>query len=101
MDHIRLVTKIENELDKEEKALAENFAISLESSEPELIKVIEEWLEGSEPEFIYHGISLSDIKRKENCSYFRALITMNIIMSEPLIAEGYMEWIAVDKDRGR
>lgn len=96
IDYLKLREKIEKEtVNKRE---AKNYADSLFNAPIELANIVEFWLDGQELDFEYTGITLFAIQEKEKCSYFRALLRMQILMTNKTLADGYMKWTPSNKD---
>ena len=83
----------------EEPDIAANYAKALLNTPVSFISILERWIKGEQPEYEYNGISLSYIQEKEKCSYYNALLRMQIILESPFFAKGYKTWTPVNKDR--
>lgn len=81
-----------------ELTASQNYAKALYNTAPEFKQVVWAWVDGNEKEYSYQGISLSDIQEKEACSYFRALLKMHILLTNPALAKGYKDWTPINKD---
>lgn len=96
IDYLKLREKIEKEIVNKKEA--KNYADSLFNAPIELATIIEFWLAGQELNYEYKGITLSVIQEKEKCSYFRALLRMQILMTNKTLADSYMKWTPSNKD---
>lgn len=99
MEYSRLLSRIRQETEQDN--IAQNYANSLIGSPEPLLNVVAAWVDGTESEFEYQGITLSLIRQKEECSYLRALLKMRLLMDSPELAAGYLRWHPVNKDRRR
>ena len=91
-----LIPKIIHQGEKHE--VAANYARAFMNSPSSFIDVIEKWVCGEHPEYEYNDISLSFIRDKEKCSYYAALLRMQLLMESPSLAKGYKKWKPVNKD---
>jgi hypothetical protein len=99
MDILKLQEKIEKEMN--DKKIAENYAKALYNSPEDFWEIVVAWTNGEEREYFLNDISLQMIREKENCSYLKALLRMQILIEEPTLAAGYKDWKPVNKDWGR
>lgn len=96
MDINELQRKIQIEIpDKEE---AKNLAIALCNSPKDFQEIVSNWITGKPDNYIFGDISLEMIRQKEQCSYLRALLRMQLLISNPMLASGYKHWTPVNKD---
>ena len=52
--------------------------------------VLDAWLEGVEQEFEFKGISLDQIRQKENCDHLNAMHTMSLLIRKPETIELFL-----------
>ena len=71
------------------EAFARKMAMRLEGLHPNLFPTIEAWLNGEKREFVYQGISLADIMKKQGGTYVNALSTMSCILKGLYTPEEY------------
>ena len=96
MDISELQKKIQIEIqDKDE---AKNLANALCNSPEDFQEIISNWIAGKTDNYVFGGISLEMIRQKEQCSYLRALLRMQLLISNPVLAAGYKHWTPVNKD---
>jgi len=74
------------------------MAQNLQKVHPDLLSVVDAWLEGKETPFEYQGITLDAIKEKETCSHLAAILRMRLLMNSPALVAGYPNWKPVNKD---
>lgn len=98
MDIVKLQQKIEQ---IEDKKIAANLAKALCNSPEDFQSIVTKWMDGEESEYSYAGISLSAIRQKEHCSYFNALLRMNILINDPISASTYSNWVPIVYDGRR
>jgi hypothetical protein len=55
-----------------------------------LQEVFDAWIGGVEKEFEFKGISLDQIKQKENCDHLNAMHTMSMLIRKPEIIELFL-----------
>ena len=55
-----------------------------------LQEVLDAWLEGAEKEYEFKGISLGQIKQKENCDQLNAMHTMSLLIRKPETIELFL-----------
>jgi len=91
MDVKKLQKKIHEEI-KGKEIFAVNYANALANSPEDFQKVVEAWMEGIETDYEFQGITLDMIRKKENCSYLRAMFRMKILLDDPSLADGYESW---------
>ena len=96
MDIKKLEKKIQNEIHNEEES--KNLAKALCDSSSEFQHVVSKWVDGKTDNYDFGGISLEMIQQKEKCSYLRALLRMQILISNPALVAGYKNWTPVNKD---
>lgn len=99
MNIFELQKKIEKE--EQDKKICENYAKALNNAPKDFKKVVEDWVAGKEENYVLGEISLDMIREKENCSYFKALVRMLILIEEPVLAGAYKNWKPVNKDWSR
>ena len=99
MDFGELQAKINEEV--HDSAISRNYTKALYNTPSDFKAVIEQWVNGCEGEYSFKGISLSDIRKKEECSYLKALLRMQILINNPSRADGYLGWTPIQKDWGR
>lgn len=90
MDILKLQEKIEKE--EQDKKICENYMKALNNAPKDFKKVVEYWVAGKEENYVFSEISLNMIQEKENCSYFKALMRMLMLIEEPTLATGYKNW---------
>ena len=96
MDISELQKKIQIEIqDKDE---AKNLANALFDSPKDFQEIVSNWIAGKTDNYVFGGISLEMIRQKEQCSYLRALLRMQLLISNPILAAGYKHWTPVNKD---
>ena len=83
----------------EEPEIASNCARAFMNSPSSFLGVLEKWVSGEQPDYEYNDISLSFIQEKEKCSYYAALLRMQLLLGSPSLAKGYKKWTPVNKDR--
>jgi hypothetical protein len=55
-----------------------------------LQEALDAWLEGVEKEYVFKGISLSQIREKENCDHLNAMHTMSMLIRKPETIELFL-----------
>jgi hypothetical protein len=55
-----------------------------------LQEVFDAWMEGVEKEFEFKGISLDQIRKKENCDHLNAMHTMSMLIRKPETIELFL-----------
>ncbi len=96
MDFNNLKTKIKEEF--RDDIVSNNYAMALYNSPSDFKMVVEKWINGHEENYSFQGVSLIDIRHKEKCSYLNALLRMQILINNPTLAEGYIQWTPIQKD---
>ena len=99
MDINKLREKIQAE--RHDKDEAKNLANALCNSPKDFQEVVSNWITGKTDNYIFGDISLETIRQKEQCSYLTALLRMQLLLSDPVLAAGYKRWTPIDKDRRR
>ena len=77
---------------------AEEIADRLLRVNGELMPLVESWLRGENVSFEFQGITLEDIQKKQKYILPLAISTMDILMTTPALAEGYLEWEPCNED---
>lgn len=99
MEFEKLLKKVEDEIKDKKKAT--NLAKALFEATADFALVIESWINGQESDYDFQGITLTMIQNKENCSYLRALLRMQLLRSDPTLVIRYRRWKPTNKDGGR
>lgn len=96
MDFNKLQTRIKEEF--KDNIISYNYARALYNCPSDFKFIVEQWVNGHEEEYIFQGVSLIDIRNKENCSYLKALLRMQILINNPSLTKGYSQWMPIQKD---
>lgn len=99
MDFNNLLAKIKEEINDDNTS--NNYAKALYNSPSDFNLIVEQWVNGYEEDYTFQNISLVDIRNKEKCSYLKALLRMQILISNPSLIKGYSKWTPIQKDWGR
>ena len=59
---------------------------------PDVLPLIESWLEGKYENFEYQGISIQEIMEKEQLPYVEAIYSMNTFLFHPELVNGYSSY---------
>lgn len=98
MDISELQIKIQTEIPNKEEA--KNLAVALCDSPKDFQEIVSNWIEGKTDNYVFEGISLEMIQQKEQCSYLRALLRMQLLINNHRLTARYKLWTPIDKDWG-